>query len=113
MVDFPISTGIRRIADKITSSVEMAIEVPWFTTPITILLSSVDVISTIIIDFSFDTESVIEYTLNDGINWQSFDNEQLIKGGQIRFLDVISGNKINFRAKTEGNLIYCIVSSVP
>ena len=113
MVDFPINTGIRKIGDKITVPVAKGIDVEWFAEEITVLLSNVNILGTIVVDFAFDVSSIIEYTLDSGTNWIEFNNGEEVVGGQSRFIDVTSGVLVNFRAKTGGNLIRCIVSSVP
>jgi len=51
--------------------------------------------------------------LDSGVNWIAFNNGDAVNGGQSRFIDVTSGVLVNFRAKTGGNLVRCIVSSVP
>lgn len=113
MVDFPIDVGIRKIGDKITTPVAKGIDVEWFAEDITVLLSSVNILGTIVVDFAFDVSTVVEYTLDSGTNWIAFNNGQPVVGGQSRFIDVTTGVLVNFRAKTGGNLVRCIVSSVP
>lgn len=113
MVDFPINTGIRKIGDQITTPVAKGIDVEWFTEDITILLSNTDILGTIVVDFAFDVSTVVEYTLDSGTNWIAFNNGDPVVGGQSRFIDVTDGVIVNFRAKTGGNLVRCIVSSVP
>lgn len=113
MVDFPIDTGIRKIGDTATPAVLIA-NAEWFgVTPITILLSSVDVLATIVVDFAFSADTVVEYTLDNGTNWIAFNQKEQVKGGQSRFIDVVKNNIVNFRATQPGTLIRCIVSSVP
>ncbi len=113
MVDFPIDTGIRKIGDSILTPVAKTSDEEWFAEDITILLSSVDVLGTIVVDFAFDVSTVVEYTLDSGANFIAFNQGAAVVGGQSRFIDVTTGNLVNFRAKTGGNLIRCIVSSVP
>lgn len=113
MVDFPINTGIRKIADQIVSPIEKGVDVEWFAEDITVLLSNVKILGTIVIDFAFDVPTIVEYTLDSGTNWIAFNNGGEIIGGQSRFIDVTTEVQVNFRAKTNGNLIRCIVSSVP
>ena len=117
MVDFPINTGIRKIGDKITIPVAKGIDVLWFLEDITILLSNANILGTIVVDFAFDASTIVEYTLNavdgGGADWIAFNNGDPVVGGQSRFIDVTTGVSVNFRAKTGGNLIRCIVSSVP
>ena len=113
MVDFPINVGIRKIGDFITVPVAKGIDVEWFAEDITVKLSNVNILATIVVDFAFDVTSVIEYTLDSGTNWVAFNNGDAVAGGQSRFIDVTKDVQVNFRAKTGGNLIRCIVSSVP
>ena len=113
MVDFPIIVGIRKIGDQITTPIAKGIDVEWFAEDITVLLSDIDRLATIVVDFAFSVTSVIEYTLDSGTNWIAFNNGEEVTGGQSRFIDVTTGVLVNFRAKTGGNLVRCIVSSVP
>ena len=114
MVDFPIKTGIRKIGAQITTPAVRGTDTPWFAEDnIIILLSSVNVLGTIVVDFAFSVSSVIEYTLDGGANWIALNNGDPVVGGQSRFIDVTAGVQVNFRAKTGGTLIRCIVSSVP
>lgn len=113
MVDFPIDMGIRKIGDKIITPIAKGIDVEWFAEDITVLLSNADVLATIVVDFAFDVSTIVEYTLDGGINFIAFNNGDPVVGGQSRFIDVTSGVLVNFRSKSGGNLIRCIVSSVP
>lgn len=116
MVDFPIETGIRKIGDSILTKVTKNTDVLWFDEFITILLSNTNILGTIVVDFAFDTPAIIEYTLNADAGTPDFIefNQGLpVTGGQSRFIDVTTDVKINFRSKSDGDLIRCIVSSVP
>lgn len=113
MVDFPISIGIRKIGDKITAPIGRIADEEWFDEDITVLLSDANVLATLVVDFAFDVSSVVEYTLDGGLNFIAFNNGDAVVGGQSRFIDVTTGVTVNFRAKTGGNLVRCIVSSVP
>ena len=113
MVDFPINVGIRKIGAQITTPVVKGTDVEWFAEDTTILLSSVNVLATLVVDFAFSVSSVIEYTLNSGDNWIPLNNGDPVVGGQSRFIDVTTDVQVNFRAKTGGTLVRCIVSSVP
>jgi hypothetical protein len=118
VVTFKINTGIRKIADKLTPAapIPKTADAPWLGVGVTISLSSPDVLGTIVADFAFDTPSIIEYTLNSSAgvpDWIAFNNGLEITGGQSRFIDVTDGVEVDFRAKTGGNLIRLIVSSVP
>jgi len=113
MVDFPIDTGIRKIGDAILTPTAKGSDVEWFAADITVLLSNTNILATIVVDFAFDVPTVVEYTLDGGANFIAFNNGDPVVGGQSRFIDVTTGVLVNFRAKTGGNLIRCIVSSVP
>lgn len=113
MVDFPINTGIRKIGDSILTPVAKGIDEEWFAEDITILLSSVNVLATIVVDFAYSISTIVEYTLDGGANFIEFNQGDPVVGGQSRFIDVTTGNLVNFRAKGAGNLIRCVVSSVP
>jgi len=113
MVDFPIDTGIRKIADSILTPIAKGIDVEWFAEDITVLLSNTNILGTLVVDFAFSVSSIVEYTLDGGSNFIAFNNGDPVVGGQSRFIDVTTGVLVNFRAKTGGTLIRCIVSSVP
>lgn len=115
MVNFPISTGIRKIADSIISLIAKTGDEVWFTEDITVLLSNVNILATIVVDFAFDVSTIVEYNLDNrnAATWIAFNNGDPVVGGQSRFIDVTTNVVVNFRAKTGGNLIRCIVSSVP
>jgi hypothetical protein len=113
MVDFPINVGIRKIGDQITIPIVKGIDVEWFAEDITVLLSATDRLATLVVDFAFSVSTVVEYTLDSGANWIAFNNGEPVVGGQSRFIDVTTGVLVNFREKTGGTLIRCIVSSVP
>jgi len=113
MVDFPINTGIRNIGDQITTPIAKTADEEWFAADIVPLLSNTDILGTLVVDFAFSVSSVVEYTLDGGLNFIAFNNGEAVVGGQSRFIDVTTGVLVNFRAKTGGTLIRCIVSSVP
>ena len=113
MVDFPINVGIRKIGDKIITPIAKGTDVEWFAADIIPLLSSVNVLATLVVDFAFDVSTIVEYTLDGGSNFIAFNSGEPVVGGQSRFIDVTTGVQVNFRAKTGGTLIRCIVSSVP
>lgn len=116
MVDFPIDTGIRKIGDS-TSGTGLAGNEEWFgNEDITILLSNTNILATIVVDFAFSVPTVVEFTLNgdDGTPiWIAFNQGAQVTGGQSRFIDVVKDTALNFRATEPGDLIRCIVSSVP
>ena len=98
MVDFPIDVGIRRIADEISTKTVFQAGDPWFgVDPIKIILSSSDVLATIVVDFDIEELLVVEYTLN-GIDFVAFNNGVTLSGRQSRFIDVTNGAEVNFRS---------------
>ena len=113
MVNFPIDTGIRKIGDSITIPITKLANAEWFAEDITVLLSNTNVLATLVVDFAFSVPTVVEYTLDSGVNFIAFNNGDAVSGGQSRFIDVTTGVAVNFRAVTAGDLIRCIVSSVP
>lgn len=113
MVDFPIDRGIRKIGDSILTPIAKGSDVEWFAADIVPLLSSVNVLATLVVDFAFSVSTIVEYTLDGGANFIAFNNGDAVVGGQSRFIDITTGVTVNFRAKTGGTLIRCIVSSVP
>lgn len=113
MVDFPIDTGIRKIGDSILTPIGKNIDEEWFAADIVPLLSNTNILATLVVDFAFDVSSIVEYTLDGGTNWIAFNNGDPVVGGQSRFIDVTTGVQVNFRSKSTGTLIRCIVSSVP
>ena len=113
MVTYGINTGVRDIADSILVVIAKGGNVEWFAEDITIDLSNAAIIAPIVVDFSYDVSSVIEYTLDSGDKWIAFNSGDAVAGGQSLFIDVTTGVLVNFRAKTGGNLVRCIVSSVP
>ncbi len=110
MVDYSIDTGIVKIGDKILVVTAKNADEEWFAEDITILLSSDDIITTVVADFSYDTSSIIQYTLNSGAIWNDFNNGTAIVGGQSRFIRLTTGVQLNFRARSAGNLNRCVVS---
>ncbi len=82
----------------------------WFAEDITIDLSGSLRIAPIVVDFSYDVSSIIQYTLNSGTTWNSFNNGSAIDGGQSLFIRVLDGSTVNFRALTSGNINRVVVS---
>ena len=113
MVDFPINTGIRKIGAQVYLLLGLSSLDEWFAEDITILLSNTNILGTIVIDFAFSVPGIMEYTLDGGDNWIALHSGDEISGGQSRFIDVTTGNQVNFRSKLSGELIRCVVSSVP
>lgn len=113
MVNFPIDTGIRKVADSILTPLARNSFEEWFSEDITVLLSKTDVLATLVVDFAYSISSLVQFTLDSGTNWISFNNGEAVVGGQSRFIDVTTGVQVNFRAQQSGTLVRCIVSSVP
>ena len=114
MVNFPINVGIRKIADKITIPIAKGTDEEWFAENITVLLSNENTIATLVVDFAFSVPTIVEYTLDGTFtNPIAFNQGNAVTGGQSLFLDVTKNVQVNFRAKTGGTLIRCIVSSAP
>lgn len=109
MVTFGIDTGVRDIADSILVVTAKAGDAKWFAEDITISLSKNGIIAPIVIDFTYDTSSVIEFTV-DGTIWNAFNNGSAIDGAQSLFIRVTNGAIVNIRAKTAGNINRAIVS---
>ena len=112
MVDFKIQEGIRPIGDKIITTTAKAMNAEWFAEDITILLSNNKILTTIVVDFSYSISSIIQYTLDSGATWASFNQNVAVFGGQSRFIRVTNDVKLNFRADTAGD-IHRIVVSIP
>ena len=110
MVNYGIDTGVRKIADSILVLTAKAGNAEWFAEDITINLSNSVVIAPIVVDFSYDVSSVIEYTLNSGTTWSAFNNGLAIDGGQSLFIRVTDGDQVNFRATIGGNINRVVVS---
>lgn len=109
MVDFPIREGVRETADSILVVTPKIIDAEWFANDIVIKLSSSTAIAPIVIDFSYDITSIIQYTLNSGSTWNSFNNGSPIDGGQSLFIRVMNNMQVNFRAKIAGNINRVVV----
>ena len=110
MVTFGINEGVRPVADSILVVTAKGIDAEWFAEDITIDLSSSSVLATVVVDFSYDVSSIVEYTLNSGTTWNEFNNGTAVKGGQSRFIRVTDGVLLNFRAKSAGNINRVVVS---
>lgn len=111
MVDFPINSNVFKIGDQITVPISKLSGVKWFDEDITIQTSNNNRGTTIVVDFSYTTTTVIEYTL-DGTNFIKFNNGVSITGGQSRYIRVTNGNTVNFKANSAGTLNRCIVGEV-
>ena len=110
MVDFPIRQNITRIGDDNPITDPLNADDEWFAADIAIQLSADDLIAPVVIDFAYSASAIVEYTLDSGTNWVAFNNGVAVLGGQSRFIRVTNGDLLNFRAKTAGTIIRCIVS---
>lgn len=99
MVDFPINTGIRRLADEIAIKTVFQAGDPWFgVDPIKIILSNSNTLATIVVDFDIEENLIVEYTLNNGVDFVAFNNGVTLSGRQSRYIDVTNGAEVNFRS---------------
>lgn len=111
MVNFELRTNIHRIADKITAPVVKIADAKWFAADIDIVMSDGLRGGTIIYDFNFSVSSIIEITL-DGTNFAPINENLPLVGRQSRYLRVLNGDKVNFRAKTAGSINRIVVGDV-
>lgn len=80
------------------------------------LAESAEIITTkgvgtvIVYDFSYTTSTIVEYTLDDGVNWIEINDALALAGGQSRYLRVENGDKVNFRGTDAGTLNRLILS---
>lgn len=113
MVDFQISIGIRKLADKIKIPINKVTDAEWFDEDIKILLADDDSLATLVVDVAFDVPSAVEFTLDSGVHWILFNKGELVTGYHSLFVEVINDDQVNFRAKGNVELIRVLVSSVP
>lgn len=110
MVTFQIRTNTHRIADKITTPVAKGIFDKWFDEDIDIVTSS-PVGSTLIYDFNYSVAAIVEITL-DGTTFAPINENVEVVGRQSRYIRVLNGDKVNFRANTVGSLNRIVVGEV-
>lgn len=111
MVTYRTNRNIFELIDTAATGSKSADE-NWFATDITINLSNSTKGTTIVIDFSYDTSGLIEYTLDGGDNYTTFNSGQAIEGGQSRYIRVTNGVELNIRSKVSGSLLRAIVGEV-
>ncbi len=111
MVDHAVNTNLHKVIDKITTSTPKVANAKWFDEDITILLSSDKIGTTIIFDFIFSVSSIIEVTLN-GTDYYPINENNELAGRQSRYIRVISGDQLNFKAKVDGDIKRIIVGEV-
>ncbi len=110
MVTAQIRTNVHRIFERITIAIAKTADVEWLAADIDIVISS-PVGGTIIYDFNFDVATIVEITF-DGSTFAPINEGLAVTGRQSRYLRVLNGDKINFRAKTTGNLNRLVVGEV-
>ena len=110
MADFQLRNNVSKIsAQSVLDIVDLPVDTEWLTEDIDIVISNNLLIAPIIIDFSFSVPTIIEYTLDGGLTFIALNNGVEVTGGQSRFIRVRNGDKLNFRAKTNGVLNRAII----
>jgi len=111
MADYSVSVGVNTTAaPKVTSPIAKSGNEEWLSEDIIVKLASSDKIAPIVVDFSYTVASVVEYTLDGGVTFVAFNNNNAVAGGQSRFIRVTTDVQLNFRATQAGTLNRCIVS---
>jgi len=110
MVTVKIRDNLFKILDQINTPFAPGADTAWFAEDITIQTSTDSRGTTIVVDFSYTTTTVIFYTLN-GVDVEFADGKS-ITGGQSRYIRVTNGDVINFKATAAGTLNRCIVGEV-
>lgn len=110
MADFELRNNVSKISPQsIIVVTAKGIDEEWLAEDIDIVISASLFTAPIIIDFSYSVSSVIEYTLDGGTTFVAFNDGNAVVGGQSRFIRVRNGDKLNFRAKSAGNLNRAII----
>lgn len=112
MVDFLIRNKIFTVIARETIPTAKGLDEEWFAEDIVVITSDHMSGATIVIDFSYSVPTVVEYTLDGGATWVSFNQGLDIMGGQSRYLRVTPGVQVNFRAKMAGTLNRIVVGEV-
>lgn len=112
MVDLAVNTNIFKVGESIITPLARNALEEWFDEDITVLTSGMGRGATIVIDFAFSDPTVVEYTLDGGTNFISFNQGIALMGGQSRYIRVTTGVRVNFRAIEAGTLIRAIVGEV-
>ena len=110
MVTAQLRTNVHRIFDKITVPVAKNADEKWFTNDIDIVTTG-EFGGTIIYDFNFSVSSIIEITL-DGTTFAPINGNVALVGRQSRYLRVLNGDKVNFRALTAGSINRIVIGEV-
>lgn len=115
MVTAQLRTNVHRIFDKITSPVTKSAGEPWFGTlatplPLDIVING-ELGGTLIYDFNFSVTSIIEITL-DGTTFSPIAGNSAIQGRQSRYIRVLNGDKLNFRAVSAGDINRIVIGEV-
>ena len=110
MVTFGLSNNVFPIIDTATPGARIA-DAVFLAVNATLNTSNANRGSTVVVDFAYSVSSIVEFTLN-GTDWIAFNNGVAVEGGQSRSIRVENGNTVNFRAKTAGTLIRCVLGEV-
>ncbi len=116
MADFKLITNVVKISTQSVNPINpipKGVDEAWLAEDIDIVLGNNFLTTPIIIDFSYSVPSVMEYTLRGDAsdNYIEFEKGDELQGGQSLFIRVLNGDKLNFRAKTAGDLNRVIVGS--
>lgn len=112
MVIFKVSSNIFKVAERITVPTAKGIDEEWLDEDVIPLTSDTMRGTTLVMDFSYSIPSIVQYTLDGGATWVSFNQDIEIMGGQSRYLRVTSGVEVNFRAKQAGTLNRIVVGEI-
>lgn len=111
MVDAHIRNNIFIVIDSATPGAKSANE-EWLAEDINIITSNDLKGATIVIDFSYGVLSIVDFTLDSGSTWVSFNEGVAVTGGQSRYIRVTKGDQVNFRAQIEGTLNRAVIGEV-
>jgi len=114
MADFLLKNNVSKISSQSINPptpVAKNADEKWLADDIDIVITGALRTAPIIIDFSYSVSSIIEYTLRGDATgpYIAFNDGNVVNGGQSRFIRVTNGDKLNFRAKSAGNLNRAIV----
>ena len=103
--------NLHKIMVSITSLVAKNAEEEWIVGGDLIIQCPSPLGATLIYDFNFSVSSIIEITM-DGSTWAPINENVALVGRQSRYLRVLNGDKVNFRAKLAGNLNRLVIGEV-
>jgi len=112
LVEVLVRSNIFPVIARITIPAAKGADEEWFAEDIVVKTSDMMRGATIVIDFSYSVPTIIEYTLDGGTTFVSFNQGLDVVGGQSRYLRVTSGVVVNFRAKQAGTLNRVVVSEI-